>query len=156
MPDEEAVALRLGIAALDAGNVTYAQHLAIEGPDTQVAYLLLVLDSAVHAQRYALAFGGVESGIDNLAGRLQRRHDLRGYDAVAGDLLLREYDVDHFVACTDNIDTLDALHVEQLATYVFRIAVHLRIVVPVGRQGVEDAVDIHHVVYDYGVVAPLG
>ena len=80
---------------------------------------------------------------------------MRGNDAVAGNLLFGKDNVDYLVPVADDVDPFHALYVEQFAAEVFGIFIHFGIVVPVGRQGVENAVDIHHVVDDHRRVTPL-
>lgn len=154
--DEKSVALRRGITPLHAGHIADTQLTAVHRADLQVADFLHVIDRRIDIERNAFVAGRIRPGIDRLAGLLQGRHDLRRDYAIADDLLLREDDIDHLVAVASDVDPLDPLHVEQFAPQELGVAIHLRIVVTVGRQAVEDAVDIHHVVDDNRVVAPLG
>ena len=153
--DEKSVPLRLGESALHAGDVADTHRLSVQRPNRQVADVLLVFDGRIDVERDPLVAAGVFPRIDFLAGRLQGRYDLCGNDAVAGDLFFGEYDVDYLVAATDDVDALDALHVEQFAAEVFGIAVHFGIIVTVGRKGIENTVDIRHIVYHHRSVAPL-
>ena len=153
--DEEAVALRLGVGALYAGHVAQAQGFAVERLDEEVAQPVDVRHGGVHVDGKPLAAGRGIARVDHLAGGLQRGDYLRGHDAVARNLFLRERDVDRLVAVAGDEDALHALYVLQLAAQVLGVAVHFRIVVALGRERVEYAVHVRHVVDDHRLVAAL-
>ena len=146
---------RIDIAAGDGGDVRQREE-AVVYPEIDPAQGVFGDEAPADAQGNAFRSCLDKAGLGDGVLRLQRGDDVGAVDAEGGDLAGGEFEVDHLVLRTDDVDLADVRDLEDLRSRVLREIAQFPMTEPVAGEGKDIAVDIPELVIEERTDHALG